>query len=317
MSAPYDLERHVRDVLALGAEPRARRKKDPNQLEFDLDVPTVVSLRRYETEQGLVAVEDDMAFARAISRHSIDKAFCVREYARLVGTTMRGKFPALWWIELFCGPGRLYVRDDHEFIDGSPLEALGIPFPFGGYVFADLSNACAESLRKRVGDRADVHIRRGDANDPELLVEIAGLIPNNALVVLYGDQAGLDLEWRTIEFFIRRFRHLDLLLTVPVEQAVRAIAAGHKLDDDRYFRKARAMFGMPPETELPGHATLLRDYYHRRLADAGFGQIRSHTVQLTGRNRDLYDLILASRHPLASKFFSEVVIALERRKAAA
>jgi three-Cys-motif partner protein len=317
MPAPYDLERHIRDILALGAQPQARPKKDKNQLEFELDVPTAVSLRRYETEQGLVVVEEEMAFARAISRHSIDKAFCVREYARLVGATMHGKFPALWWIELFCGPGRLYVRDDDEFIDGSPLEALGIPFPFSGYAFADLSNACTESLRKRVGDRPNVHIRRGNANDPELLVEIAALIPKNALVVLYGDQAGLDLEWRTIEFFIRRFRHLDLLLNVPVEQAVRAIAAGNKLADDRYFRKARAMLGMPPETQLPGRATFLRDYYHRRLADAGFGQIRSHTVQLTGRNRDLYDLILASRHPLAPKFFSEVVTALERRKAAA
>jgi three-Cys-motif partner protein len=317
MPASYDLERHVREVLDRAETTIARgRPRNPNQLQLDLDVPLVVSPGRYVTEQGLVAVEEEMAFARAISRHSIDKAFCVREYARLVGTTMRGKFPALWWVELFCGPGRLYVRDDDQLIDGSPLEALGIPFPFTGYVFSDLANPCVESLRKRVGDHPTVQIRRGNANDPELLVEIAGLIPRNALVVLYGDQAGLDLEWNTIEFFVKRFRHLDLLLNVPVEPAVRAIAAGNKLDDDRYFRKARAMFGMSPETQPPGQATLLRDYYHRRLEGVGFGHIRNHTVQLAGRNRDLYDLILASRHPLAPKFFSQVVNALERRKVA-
>lgn len=312
MSA-YDLERHVRSVLERAAAPPKRRRNDPNQLELELDLPRA---RHYETEQGLVAVEPEMAFARAISRHSIDKAFCVREYARLVATTMRSKFPALWWVELFCGPGRLYVREDDQFIDGSPLEALGIRFPFTGYIFSDLANACVESLRRRVGDRPDVQIRRGNANDPELLVEIASLIPRNALVVLYCDQAGLDLEWNTIEFFSSRFRQLDLLLNVPVEQAVRAIAAGDKLDDERYFRKARAMFGVSVDAQLPRRATLLRDVFHRRLAHAGFGQICSHTIQLVGRNRDLYDLILASRHPLAPKFFSEVVLALDRRKAA-
>jgi hypothetical protein len=62
---------------------------------------------------------------------------------------MRKKPWPLWWVELFAGPGRLYVRDTDTFVDGSPLEALSIRNRFRGYVFADLDRACVDSLRRR------------------------------------------------------------------------------------------------------------------------------------------------------------------------
>jgi hypothetical protein len=80
--------------------------------------------RRLETESGLVVCEDDMLFARAISLHSADKAFLARTYAEIVGTAMRKKRWPLWWVELFAGPGRLYVRDTDAFV--RRLAARGI-----------------------------------------------------------------------------------------------------------------------------------------------------------------------------------------------
>src|SRR5688500_2848883 len=53
-------------------------------------------LRRYET-QGLV-VDDELLFSRAISEHSLIKAYCARRYAQIVGTAMRRKWK-IWWIE--------------------------------------------------------------------------------------------------------------------------------------------------------------------------------------------------------------------------
>jgi three-Cys-motif partner protein len=172
--------------------------------------------------------------------------------------------------------------------------------PFDGYVFADLSEGCAESLRRRVAHDPRAHVLCGDANGADLLDKIAQRVPRNALVVLYGDQEGLDLRWDTVKFFIDRYQHLDLLLNLPTSGVVRALAAG-------YDTKAAAMLDHADPHRLIEGSTAkgasVRDWYRRKLAAEGFDKIEGVTVYLRGRRRELYDLLLASRHPLAPKFF--------------
>jgi three-Cys-motif partner protein len=253
----------------------------------------------YETQAGLVVDEDDMAFARAVSLHSSEKAQYARRYASIVGQAMKSWYRV--WIELFAGPGKLYVRDTGRFMPGSPVEALDIPRQFNRYVFADLDPACTESLRRRIGHRHGVHILEGDANSPELLVKVAELVPRKALVVLYGDPEGLNLHWDTIKFFIDRYPHLDLLLNVPITGVVRAVAAG-------YNEKAAAVLNHPNPRALfdagaRDKGARYRDWYWRNCEAAGFAEIAAVRVCLSGTNRELYDLMLASRNPLAKKFF--------------
>jgi three-Cys-motif partner protein len=301
--APYDLDLHVQRVLKQSLKPVQRRAESPQMSLFEMEPSPVPRSRKYETQSGLVVDEAEMLFARAVSFHSSVKAYYARRYAEIVGTAMRSKW-YLTWVELFAGPGKLYLRDRDEFVPGSPLEALAIARPFHRYVFSDLDLACVESLRRRIGKRDNVHILQGDANSPELLVELAKLIPTkNSLVVLYGDPAGLDLKWDTVQFFIDRFKHLDLLLNVPITGVVRAVAAG-------YDEKAGALLGHPDPRALydasaPDKGVAYRDWFRRKCAAEGFTQLEAIRVSLRGTNRDLYDLALASRNPLATKFFRE------------
>ena len=166
-------------------------------------------------------------FSRAICLHSIEKATAAHRYADIVGLAMARKW-RLWWVELFAGPGRLYVRETGEYRAGSPVEAMSIRRPFDGYVFNDLSKPCVESLRRRVSGRS-VHLLQGDANSPDVLDQIAAIVPRKrSLVVLYADPEGLDLKFETVKFFIDRYPHLDLLLDLPVEGVVRALSAGYE-----------------------------------------------------------------------------------------
>lgn len=286
----------------LGHLPKPRKELARHE-QLSLLGPTyeiVEEPRLYETPAGLVVDADDVAFARAISLHSSEKAHHAHRYASIVGTAMRKNWYRVW-IELFAGPGKLYVRDTGKFVPGSPLEALDIPNQFNRYIFADLDPACTQSLRRRIGNRHGVHILQGNANSPELLVQIAELVPRDALVVLYGDPEGLHLHWDTIKFFIDRFKHLDLLLNVPISGVVRAVAAG-------YDEKASAVMNHPNpralfDTGARDKGVLYREWYWRNCAAAGFDQIASVPICLTGTNRELYDLMLASRNKLAKKFF--------------
>ena len=64
------------------------------------------------------------------------------------GATAGGKW-RVWWIELFPAGGVTCAIG--EFVVGSTLEAIARRMVLDGYVFADLNEACAESLRRRVG----------------------------------------------------------------------------------------------------------------------------------------------------------------------
>jgi three-Cys-motif partner protein len=310
VTRPYDLDRHICRVLERERRLASEYVPPPaDQLSlFAIEPVAVRPTWRYVTPSGLV-VDDEELFSRAVSLHSAEKAYCARTYAEIVGTAMGRKWK-LWWIELFAGPGRLYVRETGEFVPGSPIEAMLIRRPFDGYVFADLDPACAESLRRRVGDGRSVHVLRGDANGADLLDRIAAIVPKNVLVVIYGDQAGLDLGWPTVQFFIDRYRHLDLLLNLPTEGVVRALAAG-------YETKAATLLDHPAPRQLietPGRkGPPVRDWYCRRLSAEGFDQIETRAIQIRGRRRDLYDLLMASRNPLAPKFFHEALESFRRR----
>ena len=309
MVADYDPDRHIQRVLEREQRRPRRRRPQVEQLEL-FEMPKLDSRPAVPrgTIEGLI-VDDEMLFSRLVSLHSATKAAVARTYAEIVGTAMGGRWK-IWWVELFSGPGRLFVRESGVFVLGSPLEAMGIPHPFDGYVFTDLNPACTESLRRRVGLAPNIHVLRGDANGAELLDRVTGIVPRNALVVVYADPEGLDLAWPTLKHFIDRYRHLDLLLNLPVTGIVRAISAG-------YENKARAVLDCPSprdliETNGPKGA-LIREWYSRKLHAEGFDKIHGTTVTQHGRDRELYDVLLASRHPLAQKFFEAAVDSAYKR----
>ena len=102
--APYDLDKHVARVLAQGTKkPKPGRR--PEQLSlFGPTYEIVPETRLYETQAGLVAVEEEMAFARAVSLHSAEKAYYAQRYAAIVGRAMQSWYRV--WIELFAARPR-------------------------------------------------------------------------------------------------------------------------------------------------------------------------------------------------------------------
>jgi three-Cys-motif partner protein len=247
---------------------------------------------------------DDGLLARKVSVHSLDKAHHVHYYADIVGRAMKKAYGGpLVWVELFAGPGRLYVKEMDAFKPGSPVEAVDIKVPFDTYVFVDLDERCVSALQQRVGSRPGVHVLQGDANAADIHDRILELVPRNALFVLYADPEGLDLHFETLRFFAERYKHLDLLLNFPVPGIDRALSAGHEA-------KASLVLNHPSPVELigPGSGrpgTSVREYFERQLGGLGYSEFATQPIKLDGKNVPLYDILLASREPKAKQFFEE------------
>ena len=280
---------------------RKPARSDPSEDLRLFDPPERIPLVGSGRGHAGLVVDDELLWSRVVHLHSADKAYYVRRFAEIVATAMRGKFKGgVWWIELFCGPGRLFEKETGRFLPGSPLDALGIPRPFDGYVFADVNQACVESLRRRV-EGSNVYILQGDANSADVHDRVAAIVPRNALVVLYADPEGLDLFWPTVKYFVDRYPRIDLLLNLPVSGAVRALAAGFS------SKAGRVLDHTAPHELLLGanRGASVRDWYWRKLEAERFRYIDSVPINLRGTNRALYDLVVASRHERAVEFFQE------------
>lgn len=271
----------------------------------DGPMPTEVDRAlQVDNKRSLIAGSDG-APARRVCQHSLDKAHYARYYADIVGRAMKNAYPGpLVWIELFAGPGELYVQDLGEFRPGSPVEATTIPEPFDTYVFADLDPRCVAALDARVGGSPRVHTLCGDANSPHLHDRIVQLVPKNALVVLYADPAGLDLHIDTLKFFADRYRHLDLLLNFPVPGIDRALSAREQVKASRVLGHANPLDLIGPGSGASATVSL-RGYFERQLRAMGYEEFDAVVVRHHTKRTALYDLMIASREPKAIQFFVE------------
>jgi three-Cys-motif partner protein len=256
--------------------------------------------------------DDENSLSRIVQLHSRDKDYYAFRYADIVSSAMRGKFSSLWWIELFAGPGRLYCQPEERYYDGSPVRALNVKRPFGGYVFNDLDPRCVRALTSRA-EGANVHLLQGDANGREVFDYICRVVPPSALVVLYGDPAGLDLDFETLARLAARYPHLDLMLNFPVKWIIRALrgeqgrAATIPGAVPDYGKVSRVLdhptpvdlVSGPPKTWGP----TIRDYFENRLRAIGYTAFETKVIELYGKNVPAYDLMIAGHHELAANFF--------------
>jgi protein gp37 len=162
----------------------------------------------------------DGLLVRGVKPHSAYKSRLVSRGIGTVSQAMAGQWFArqhgLEYVELYSGPGRLLDESTGLELVGSPVQALEVARPFTRYVFSDYSQDCVDALRARVGERENVHVLRGDANDRAHLDEVTALLNPRALVVAYLDPARpQDLRWTTVDFLASQFRFIDLIINLP------------------------------------------------------------------------------------------------------
>lgn len=260
---------------------------------------------------------DDGLLVRGVKPHSAEKSRLVSRSIDTVTSAMSGKWFAtkhgLEYLELYSGPGRLLDERTGKEQPGSPLRALTIPKPFSRYVFSDFSDECVDALQARVGDRHDVSVLGGDANNSAHLSRVAELLNPRALLIAYLDPARpQDLHWSTIEYLAKRFKYGDLIINLPVNSLMRSIlgaqsgggtgpgSAGRFLN---HPNPSDLLVQSPTGKLIVGSTiTAIREHFDQQLMGVGFKKPVRRTIEFPVTN-PYYDVLYAPHHDMGVKLW--------------
>jgi len=156
-----------------------------------------------------------------IGKWSEEKLGLLGKYLNAYTTIMKGQTwckNGYYYIDAFAGTGKPKARDEDRYIDGSPIVALKVKYPFKGYIFIEKTDWRVERLKELIRQYpdTDIQIKHGDCNNiiiNEIVPKIRYENFNRGIIFL--DPFGMDVEWHTIEK-IADTSALEILLNFPV-----------------------------------------------------------------------------------------------------
>ena len=98
--------------------------------------------------QELTKASDGL-LALSVAGHTREKEFALKNITGIFTHAMKNRWPGrLYYVDLFCGPGRCVIRHSDAETEGSPL--IAVEAPFTHYYFADADEPSIDVLRERV-----------------------------------------------------------------------------------------------------------------------------------------------------------------------
>lgn len=170
--------------------------------------------------ESLKPLDDDGLPTPEIGAWGEEKYRHVQLYASLFIKSMRTKWDALVYLDLFAGSGRSQIRGTGRIVSASPLLILGMPEAYDKYIFCEQDKNYAEALETRYRrdfPNRNVKIITGNANASveNIIVEMPRPGRNQKVLgFCFFDPFQLqNLHFSTIETMAQRF--IDFLVLIP------------------------------------------------------------------------------------------------------
>ena len=242
-------------------------------------------------------------------------------YTKALKKTTLNKF----YIDGFCGAGVHLSKTSGNEIEGSPSRALKISPPFDMHYFIDLDAAKTSYLQTLCGDRSDVLIHTGDANNylnKQLLPTIQFKKFNRALCLL--DPYALHIDW-DVMYQAGQSKAIDMFLNFPVMDMNRnaiwrnpekvphsGIERMTKFWGDESWKQAA--YAEHPQGNLFGGPSIVKQdndvivaaFQERLRKVAGFQFVPEPLPMKNRMNAVVYYLFFASQKPVAEKIITDI-----------
>lgn len=135
-----------------------------------------------------------------------------------------------------------------QFIQGSPIRALGIEHGFHRHYFFDLDETRADALRALSQGRQDITVQVGDCNP--LIRQLAPSLKNrNVRGVAFLDPYGAHLEWKTVEA-LSATGTMEVVINFPVAMAINRLITRDGNVPARWSHQLDACFGTAAWREI-------------------------------------------------------------------
>jgi three-Cys-motif partner protein len=125
----------------------------------------------------------------------------VKEYATAYSSVIsaRREIRKHIYIDAFAGAGVHLSKRTHDFVPGSPLNAVAVVPPFKEIHLVDLDGERVEELRRLTSDEARVQVHEGDANELLLKIFERCRYYDYARGLCLLDPYKLAVDWRVLE----------------------------------------------------------------------------------------------------------------------
>jgi three-Cys-motif partner protein len=222
---------------------------------------------------------------------------------------MKGKWRRIY-LDLMAGPGRCQINGSGEIAPGSPFVAL--EHDFDEYWFYEAEPACADALRQRVAThpKAD-RCRVVQADWTESVTSPSFRLPQGSLALAFVDPTGISqVPWRAVRALACSSKRIDILFTIQHALGMNWNAHQYllpKADEtaaDAFAGSRRWRERLVPTR--PVREALIEEFVEN-MGRLGFATRKWQLVRLPC-GAGLYYLCLFSRHPLALRFWDEVVL---------
>lgn len=248
--------------------------------------------------------------ASEIGTWSLDKHERLRKYVDASRATRR-KYASRTYIDLYCGPGRSWVRESGKHVDGSPLVAFDSGAKHGDqfteFLLADANPDYLAAAKKRLEAKA-VRVRTfvGPAHVTVDQV-IAALDPYGLHLALLDPFNLGDLPFEVIEK-LARVKRMDLLIHVSAMDLKRDLHNYLRTDGpkhlDRFAPGWRGKIDVKQRDEAVRHAVF--EHWKSLIKRLGTSANESVEAVENSKHSDLYWLVFVARHDLAHKLWTEI-----------
>lgn len=239
-----------------------------------------------------------------------EKLFYISRYMDIFSSGMKNMWNRRVYIDLFSGPGTCVVEGTkHEFL-GSPLRAVQTKAPFTDLYLNDIDEQAINALKTRLGgfDASRTQLRALDCNEAALDVRQALALDSPGTIGLAViDPTAFQIGLDAIEAMTRG-RPIDLIVTVMTDHIRRFLEQPGFGDSlDRFF--GSSTWRQLVQTRAAGGVVTYRallDHYEESLRSIGYKHVDDHVRILNSRDRPLYHLVFASKHPRGADFFKKI-----------